>query len=137
MRVSEIRTEEATVLEVAGKLVAGGAERILRQAVDRALSEGPASLFFDFDRVSVMDVTGVGGLVSSYVKARDVGCEIALIAPRQEIVTLLTLCGLGDYFPVFRSTVDALETTQEWSAPPPNVLYSQIDVAGPASASWS
>ena len=111
-----MRTEEAIVLEVGGKLIAGGAERILRQAVERSLSEGPTSLFFDLARVTVMDAAGVGELASSYVKAREVGCEIALIAPRSRIVTHLTLCGLGDFFPVFPSTVDALETARERSA---------------------
>ena len=103
------------MLEIAGKLVVGGTERVLRRAVDRALLGRPIHLFLNFARVSIMDATGVGELAASYVKARDVGCEMALIAPRKEIVTLLTLCGLGDFFPVFRSTVDALETTREWS----------------------
>lgn len=116
MRIREMRTEEAIVLEVAGKLIAGGAERILRQAVERSLSERPASLLFDLARVSVMDAAGVGELASSYIKAKEVGCEIALIAPRSRIVTLLTLCGLGDFFPVFSSTAEALETARERSA---------------------
>jgi anti-anti-sigma factor len=121
------KIRNATVLEVAGRLTTGGAESVLRQAVDRALAEAPTSLFLDFARVSVMDTAGVGELAASYVKAKDVGCEMALIAPRSRIETLLTLCGLGDFFPVFDSKVDALESTRKWSTLVPNVLYPEID----------
>ena len=112
MRVAERKTEQGTVLQVPGDLVAGRAECTLREAVERSLSERPRSLFFDLARVNVMDAAGVGALVSSYVQARDLGCEIALIAPCTQIVSLLALCGLSGYFPVFRSTEDALETRE-------------------------
>ena len=62
---------------------------------------------------------------------------MALIELRKRIETLLVLCGLWEIFPVFRSTVDAIETERDWSPLAPDVLYARMDGAGSASASWN
>lgn len=79
----------------------------LRSALVRLRQGGKRHFVLDLSRVTHMDSTGLGVLLSFHRTLDSTGV-IALAAPTQNVLTLLKVTGLDQRFPVFASVDEAI-----------------------------
>ena len=64
MKISQRQVGGVTILDVAGKVTLGAGDLALRNAVMDALNGGALAILLNLERVTAMDSSGVGELVS-------------------------------------------------------------------------
>jgi len=81
-----------TILDVAGKITIGAGEINLRNAVQDALNSGANAILLNLQRVSTVDSSGVGELVSAYTTVAHRGgkLKLAMLPPKVQDVLLIT-----------------------------------------------
>jgi anti-sigma B factor antagonist len=103
----DVRTEAPwTVLDVAGELDLSTAPQLRKQVILMA-DEGARRVALDFTRVDFIDSSGLGAIVASLKHLRELGGELALIAPEgSSLSKLVALTGLGGSFSIYAGSGD-------------------------------
>lgn len=91
---------DATLIRLEGRLDATAAPDVQTKLMT-AIAEGKARLAVDLSKVSFVDSTGLGTLVSGLKAARRAGGDLRLVAPSAPAMKLLKLTTLDR---VFRTT---------------------------------
>ena len=95
------------VIEVAGDVDLYSAPE-LQEMTARAIDAGSRDLIVDLSRVTFLDSTGLGILVSTLNRLRRMRGTLALIVSDYDVERLLELSGLHGTFTIFRSRDEAL-----------------------------
>jgi anti-sigma B factor antagonist len=82
----------------------------LGQALDTALalSTAPFPVVIDLRRVTFLSSTGLGTLVAAARRARELGCELRLVATERAVVRPIELTGLDGELIVRATLAEAL-----------------------------
>ncbi|WP_158073544.1 anti-sigma factor antagonist [Actinophytocola xanthii] len=82
----------------------------LRQAVDTALAlaTAPFPVIIDLERVTFLSSTGLGELVLATRRARELGCELRLVATGRAVARPIEVTGLDAELDVRPTLADAL-----------------------------
>lgn len=82
----------------------------LKQAFDTALAltTAPFPLVVDLDGVTFLSSAGLGELLTTDQRARELGASLRIVATRREVVRPLDITGLMDQLDVRDSVEDAL-----------------------------
>jgi anti-anti-sigma factor len=92
-------TQDATVVRLSGNLVRDDSAAFKEQVKGLILQS--KRLILDLSAVTYMDSSGLGGVVSVYVAAKKVGCDLHLINLSTRVRELL---GLTNLLSVFETT---------------------------------
>ena len=96
------------VLAVAGEVDAYTAPQ-LREAFTQIVADGAdRNVVVDLSRVSFMDSTGIGALVSGRRRLAE-GAQLRLISTQPNVTKLFALTGLTKVFPIFPTLAEAIE----------------------------
>ncbi|EHF02049.1 STAS domain-containing protein [Olsenella sp. oral taxon 809] len=87
------RRGETSVLSVVGEVDVSNASE-LRDALDRAIEEGPASIEVDFSEVPYIDSTGIGVLVGAAHRSADANATLSVTNLQKNIARVLSLLGV-------------------------------------------
>jgi len=90
------------VLDVDGRLIAGGPEFAFSTAVRRVIDDRPAALVVNLASVSMVDAAGVGAIIAAAVTARDRGVSFAIADPGTRVRTMLSITGVSRLVDVVR-----------------------------------
>jgi anti-sigma B factor antagonist len=83
------------IVEIAGKLIIGQGDVMLRAKLQEMLDEGERFFLFDLTRVSYMDSAGLGTVVACAKRANERSGVLKLVAlPQGKVDSLLTVTGL-------------------------------------------
>lgn len=104
--------KDVTVLDLSGKIVLGKESQALRERIKELLQEGHKKILLNMARVSFVDSTGVGTLVSSFSTARVVGGELKLLSLSEKLRETLLLTRLYTVFEVYTDEAEAIRTFQ-------------------------
>ena len=96
------------ILDLSGKITIGKGDLTLRDAVDRALKEGHATVLLNLTDVSYMDSAGIGELVACYKRVLERNGKMKLVNPAGRARDLLALTKLDEYFDTFETEQEAL-----------------------------
>jgi len=88
------------VFHFAGKLVSSTSS-VLRDAVRKVIPE-KKTIVLDFDKVSYVDSSGLGVLVSVWVSTKREGCELKIVNLSQAVKELFRLTNLDKLFATSR-----------------------------------
>ena len=102
------RVSEMTVLTVAGELDMATAPQLkerLEGAIHRASSEAVVA---DLLRVSFIDSTALGVLVTALKQSQEEGREFRIVVAEDRILKVFAITGLKDAFAIFPTLADAL-----------------------------
>ena len=80
-----------------------------KERTARVIAEGAKRVLIDLSRVTFMDSTGLGVLVSALKRLRAARADLLLVITDYDIERLFELTGLEDSFRIYRSRDDALE----------------------------
>ncbi len=98
------------VLELSGRLVAGGSANVLREAIDEQIGLGRKQIVINLAGVDFIDSTGLGALVICFTTLRRAGGALKLIGLNRRNVELLVLTKLSTVFEVFQDEQDAVNS---------------------------
>ena len=110
LNVSERQVGDVTILDMDGKITIGEGSVALRTAIRRLLEEGKKKILLNLARVSYIDSSGIGELVSSYTAINKEGGQLKLLNLTQKLQDLLTITKLLTVFDVYESEEEALSS---------------------------
>jgi anti-sigma B factor antagonist len=104
--------KDVTVLDLSGKIVLGKESQSLRERIKELLEEGKKKIVLNMAKVTFVDSTGVGTLVSSFTSARAQGGELKLTKPSEKFRETLLLTRLYTVFEVYDDEEEAIRRFQ-------------------------
>ena len=108
LNIRERQAGDVTVLDMDGRITIGEGSIALRSAIRRLLEEGKKKILLNLARVSYIDSSGIGELVSSYTSIGKEGGQLKLLNLTQKLQDLLTITKLLTVFDVYDSEEEAL-----------------------------
>ncbi len=109
MKVDLRIAEDVIVVDLCGRLVAGGADEILRKMMNQLIAEGWKKILLNLSEVGWMDSTGIGELVASAKLARRFGSSVKLLRVGDRVKHVLSISQLLPLFDVYESEEEALQ----------------------------
>ena len=108
MQITKRHVNDVTILDLQGKLDAGGGAELLRDTVTSVVFQGDRKIVLNLAGVPAMDSSGLGELVRcSLIVQREKGA-IRLVNLTSKITNLLTITKLLTVFETFDSEQAAL-----------------------------
>lgn len=113
--MSEITIEErivsgVTVIDVAGKIAIGESNRQLHDSIKRLVAEGKNQIIVNLAKVSHIDSSGLGELVSGYTTLKAAGGALKLVNVNDRVTNLMTITKLYTVFEIFENETDAVNS---------------------------
>jgi anti-sigma B factor antagonist len=96
-------TEALTIYTASGKL----SIETVNEFLPRLRAESAQRVILDLNGVSFLDSAGVGALVSIFVSRRSQGKEFGLAALQAQAQAVVTVAGLQNLLPIYKSVEDA------------------------------
>ncbi len=108
LEVSEKRISEVTVLNLKGKITIGAGDVALRNHIEDLVENGRNKIVLNMARVSYIDSSGTGELVSCYTKVAKAGGKLKLLNISQKIQDILQIAQLFSIFDIFTDEAEAV-----------------------------
>jgi anti-sigma B factor antagonist len=116
MEITTREVGDVVILDLDGKLVRGVGDELLRETVDRLLSEQRSKVLINLSKVSFIDSSGVGELVASKKVADQLGTKLKLMRLPDRVQHTLKLSLLQPMFETHPSEEAALAAFGQGSA---------------------
>lgn len=113
VRISVRFKDDASIVSLSGKFVAGSDGPFLRQKVRELIDAGTRKLLFDFSDVPYIDSTGLGFLAGSREVARENGATIVLAGINQHVRRILDGVKLTQFFELAENESAGLARLEE------------------------
>jgi len=98
-----------TVLEVCGKFVAGAAEKLFHEHVDRLLADGSKRVIVDLTGSLLADESVAQAAPAAYHRARAKGVDLRFVVPPGRAGGYYHMAGLEMTIPTFQRLHGAIE----------------------------
>lgn len=108
MKIDKREKGGVTILDVEGKITIGKGDVALRDAVQQALADGAKKLVIELGRVSTIDSSGVGELVSAFTTVTNRGGKLKLVNLPPKVNDILQITQLITVFEVFDNEDEAI-----------------------------
>jgi len=113
MRISSEKKDNVMILDIQGRVV-GDASLELRRSINGWLAEIPEdekpNVILDLSKVSMMDSSGLGVLVSSYTSVQKKGGRLVLSGLGRGLQNLIAITKLTRVFDMYESLEEAVDT---------------------------
>ena len=116
MRICERRFGDATVLDLAGPMVAGKADGLIETAVRRQVRDGRRIVIANLGNVPAIDAAGLGALVVAYTTMRRAGGVFRLACVTKRIHDVIVMTRLTAVFDIFDCVEHAVNEAKEADA---------------------
>lgn len=117
LKITERELDGVTVLELDGRVVLGEETVSLREKVKALLGAGKKKLVLDLKRVSMIDSSGLGALVTVHSSAKSHGATLRLCNLGSRTNELLQMTRLLTVFEVSNSEADAVQALSKAATP--------------------
>jgi len=110
VKIEERTVGPVVVLDMAGKLVAGVSQGLLKDKINSLTMQGRLQILLNLGEVSYIDSTGLGELVSSHSTVTRHKGQIKLLNLTDKVQDLIAICRLSTVFETFDSEADAVSS---------------------------
>ena len=110
MKVSARQREGVTILDLEGKITIGSGDLELRNAVQQAVNDGAKKLLVNLGKVTTIDSSGVGELVSSYTTVKNRDAQLKLVNLPAKVQDVLTVTQLITVFDTYETEDEAIRS---------------------------
>ena len=110
LNIKERQAGDVTVLDLEGKITIGEGSVSLRNAIRRLIDEGKKKILLNLAKVSYVDSSGIGELVSSFTTINREGGQLKLLNLTQKIQDLLAITKLLTVFDTYDDESSALNS---------------------------
>jgi anti-sigma B factor antagonist len=97
---------DVTVVSIKGEVDLYTAPSLKERIAD-LVSAGRSRLAVDLAGVEFMDSTGLGVLIGGLKRCKEAGGSLALVAPREPVIKVLSITGLDKVFPIHETLEQA------------------------------
>ena len=97
-----------TVIDMSGRITLGEASGKLRDTVRGLLDSDVKKMLLNLGKVSYIDSSGLGELVSAYTTAQGSGCTVKLLNVQAKVQDLLQITKLYTVFETFEDEATAV-----------------------------
>lgn len=111
--INERRAGDVTVLDLKGRVRAGGTTVALHRSVRTLIHEEKILVLLNLAGVTFMDSCGLGELVASHVTLRNSGGELKLLQVTESLRDLMAATNLLGVFAVYDTEAEALKSFGE------------------------
>jgi anti-sigma B factor antagonist len=108
--VNTRRKSDVVVVDMSGRLGAGDAVLLLRNAVRGFMQDGSSKFVLNLAQVSYLDSSGLGELVVTYTSARNRQGDVKLLSPSKFTKDLLQVAKLSSVFEIFDDETQAIQS---------------------------
>ena len=116
MRVSNRKKDSIMILDIQGRVV-GDASLELRRSINGWLAEIPEgqdpNIVLNLEKVSMMDSSGLGVLVSSYTSVQKKGGRLVLAGLGRGLQNLIAITKLTRVFDMYENEEEAVKSFQD------------------------
>jgi anti-sigma B factor antagonist len=99
-------TGDAAVVAVAGEIDVYTSP-VLQERLVEVLRDGSPSIILDLSKVTFLDSTGLGVLITALKRCRSAGGDLVLVTAQPNVLKVLEITGLNDVFQIYDSVDDA------------------------------
>ncbi len=110
LNIHERRNGDVTILDMDGNIRIGGANVALQKAIRSLVDEGRNQIVLNLARVTYIDSSGLGELISSHVTLSKKGGQIKLLHLTQRLHELMTITKLLTIFDVYDDESEAVDS---------------------------
>jgi anti-sigma B factor antagonist len=110
MKVDVRHKDDVIIVDLNGRLVMGVGDEILREVVNELLAENWKKILLNLRKVTIMDSSGMGEIVSSWKVAKTFGAAIKLLRPGDGIRRTLRLTQILPLLEVFDEEDEAVKS---------------------------
>lgn len=107
MKIETRKKGKIVILDMAGKMVTGGGDVLLRQTVKKCLEDGERTFIFNMREVPMLDSPSIGEVVACHKRVKDKEGVIKLVL-NERMYGLFTMYELKRVFPIFHDLEEAL-----------------------------
>jgi|SRR2546428_7347129 len=136
LNIHERRIGNVTVLDMDGNIRISGNNVALQKAIRSLVDEGRNQIVLNLARVTYIDSSGLGELISNHVTLTNRGGQIKLLNLTQRLQELMTITKLLPIFDVYRNEPEAVDsfTTNEAAPRVTNADMTAANDVGRAAA---
>jgi len=109
MEITTRTIGKCKVLDCSGPITIGSGTATLRKAVREAVQDGTSKVVLNFGKMSKVDASGLGELISSYTHVKDQGGKLVFLNLSKNIQKLFVLSKLASVFDIYDDEQKALE----------------------------
>ena len=110
LNIHERRIGNVTVLDMDGNIRISGNNVALQKAIRSLVDEGRNQIVLNLARVTYIDSSGLGELISSHVTLTNRGGQIKLLNLTQRLQELMTITKLLPIFDVYGNEPEAVDS---------------------------
>ena len=110
LKLNTRQVNDVSVIDVSGRLTLGEGTSAMRDAVRDLITGGTRKVVLNFMRVSYIDSSGFGELVSCHSSLIRAGGRMKLAGPTERVETLLRMTNLDTVFEVHDDEAQALRS---------------------------
>ena len=110
MKVDVRHRGDVIIVDLEGRLVMGIGDEILREVVNELLAENWKKILLNLRKVTIMDSSGMGEIVSSWKVAKSFGASVKLLRPGDGIKRTLRLTQILPLLEVFDDEAEAVSS---------------------------
>ncbi len=108
MKVDVRHVDDVIIVDLAGRLVLGVGDELLRDVMNELLAEEWKKIVLNLRKVTIMDSSGIGEVVAGWKLARRFGASVKLLRPGPQIQRTLRLTQLLPLLEVYDSEDEAV-----------------------------
>lgn len=106
LEITTERDSDVCLLTLSGEVDVYAAPRLKEELVS-AIEDGCVNVIVDLERVSFIDSSGLGVLVSALRRARERDGTVRIVCTRENVLKILRITGLDKVFPIFADASEA------------------------------
>jgi anti-sigma B factor antagonist len=108
MKVDVRHVDDVIIVDLEGRLVMGVGDELLRDVMNEIIAEDWKKIIVNLRKVSIIDSSGIGEVVSSWKLARRFGAAVKLLRPAPQIQRTLLITQLLPLLEVFDDEPEAV-----------------------------
>ena len=110
MEITKRKKGDIAILDLDGKLLTGNDVGYYRDVFETLIKGGETKVILNFEKLSMMDSTGLGELTRSYTSAKKNGGEVKLVNRTQKIEDVLSVTKLITVFDTYEDEETAVKS---------------------------
>ena len=110
LHINERKVNDVIILDLKGKITIGSGDRLLREKITELLKKGEKKIILNMARISYLDSSGTGEVVSLLMKVRKAGGELKLLSLSQKIKDIFQIAQLLSIFDYYINEEEAVNS---------------------------
>jgi len=110
MKIKERQNDGVTILEVSGKIMGGPDAELFNSTLKTLVHQGQARVVVDLGKVTWVNSTGLGILISGYTTLKRNDGEMKLLNVSERIESIFMVTKLHSVFETYKDEAEAVQS---------------------------